>query len=67
MGWKAGYPALRVLGSLIAWRELAAAGLVSEAGVTEEVIESVRKDIFTQLGQPSDGTLRKTRRTRHCV
>jgi hypothetical protein len=26
MGWKAGYPALRALGSLVAWRELATAG-----------------------------------------
>lgn len=57
MGWKAGYPALRTLGSLVAWRELAVAGLVATAGVTEEVVESVRKDIFTQLGQPADGTL----------
>jgi hypothetical protein len=31
-------------------------GLVSAAGVTEEVVKSVREDIATQLGQP-DGTL----------
>jgi hypothetical protein len=56
MGWKAGYPALRVLGSLVAWRELAAAGLVAPAGVSEELVQSVRDDIVAQLGQP-DGTL----------
>eukprot|EP01052_Picozoa_sp_SAG31_P026301 SAG31_NODE_2374_length_5842_cov_18.784433_1_plen_1112_part_00 len=55
MGWKAAYPALRVLGSLVAWRELAAAGLVS-ATVDEQLVQSVRDDIATQLGQ-SDGTL----------
>jgi hypothetical protein len=31
-------------------------GLVSAAGVTEEVVKSVREDIAAQLGQP-DGTL----------
>jgi hypothetical protein len=34
MGWKAGYPALRVLESLIAWRDLAAAGLVENTTTT---------------------------------
>eukprot|EP01043_Picozoa_sp_COSAG02_P037955 COSAG02_NODE_2890_length_7797_cov_5.830346_2_plen_491_part_00 len=52
MGWKAAYPSLRVLGSLVSWRELAAAGLVSTAGVTEEVVVQVRADIVAQLGQP---------------
>jgi hypothetical protein len=52
MGWKAAYPSLRVLGSLVSWRELAAAGLVSTAGVTEEVVMQVRQDIVAQLGQP---------------
>ena len=56
MGWKAGYPALRVLGSLVAWRELAAAGLVAPAGVSEGLVQSVKDDIMAQLGQP-DGTL----------
>ena len=56
MGWKAGYPALRVLGSLVAWRELAAAGLVAPAGVSEELVQSVKDDIVVQLGQ-ADGTL----------
>ena len=57
MGWKAAYPALRVLGSLVVWLELATTGFVSAAGVSEEVIDGVRKDIFTQLGQSVDGTL----------
>lgn len=52
MGWKAAYPALRVLGSLVAWRELATAGLVSAAGVTEKVVAQVGEDIVAQLGQP---------------
>jgi hypothetical protein len=52
MGWKAAYPSLRVLGSLVSWRQLAAAGLVSTAGVTEQVVAQVREDIVAQLGQP---------------
>ena len=57
-----------MLGSLVAWRELIAAGLVSDGpsgsghAVTEDVVDSVRKDIFNQIGQPADGTLLSWRR-----
>ena len=45
-----------MLGSLLAWRELAAAGLVAAAGVDEPMLAAVRADILKQLGQ-ADGTL----------
>lgn len=61
MGWKAAYPALRVLESLHAWRELEVTGLVERSitdtpRVTQQLLDSVKMDIVAQLGQ-SDGTL----------
>jgi hypothetical protein len=58
--------ALRVLESLVAWQDLAAAGLVANASgaagahdaelVSTELLKDVKNDIITQLGQPG-GTL----------
>eukprot|EP00935_MAST-01C_sp_MAST-1C-sp1_P001214 g1214.t1 len=64
MGWKAAYPALRVLGSLHAWRSLEAARLVSpplspaggRINVSDELLQAVQDDLTLQLGKP-DGSL----------